>query len=366
MNCSDWNEKLHDHVDGTLAHADTAALGAHLATCPACRAQLASLRALRAAAKNLPREIPPPRDLWPEIELACRAAACRRAAPRLSPLIWKLAASIAILLAVGATWKWTTRAPLSSPFWSVASLAGTPRVNAKAFQGKSRLHVGQWLETDAASRARVSSSAIGEVSVEPNSRVRLVDASTTDHRLELARGELSALIWAPPRIFFVNTPSATAVDLGCQYTLNVDDAGNGTLRVTLGWVALAHDGRETVIPAGQMCATRRGAGPGTPFVADAPAALRRALDRFDFEHAAAALPEILASARAEDGVTLWHLLSRAPMTERGYVFDRLAHDHTPPAGVTRAGVVAGDGEMLNAWGTDLGLINFAAPKKSKL
>src|SRR5207344_3028121 len=115
--------------------------------------------------------------------------------------------------------------------------------------------------------------------------------------LELAHGTLSALIWAPPRLFFVDTPSATAVDLGCAYTLTVDDAGAGLLRVTAGYVALEHEGRETVISRGQMCATRRGAGPGTPFVADAPAPLRRALDRFDFENAAAALSEILAHAR---------------------------------------------------------------------
>ena len=187
--------------------------------------------------------------------------------------------------------------------------------------------------------------------------------AATDHRVELARGKLSALIWSPPRIFFVNTPSAIAVDLGCAYTLDVADNGDGTLHVTSGYVALAHGGRETVIPAGQMCATRRGAGPGTPFVADAPAALRRALDRFDFEKKPDALPEILTQTRAEDGVTLWHLLTRAPAPDRGAVFDRLARDHTPPTGVTRAGIIAGDATMIANWGSDLGLMNFFPTKK---
>ena len=360
MNCSDWNEKINDHADGTLAPADAPALDAHLATCPACRAQLASLRALRAAARNLPRVISPPRDLWPEIASDLKV---ERVAPNALPW-WKLAASITILIAVGATWKWSTRAPSSSPSWVIASLAGAPRVNAKSFQGKARLHVGQWLETDATSRAQVEVGAIGEVSLEPNSRLRLVGVAATDHRLELARGQLSALIWAPPRIFFVDTPSATAVDLGCAYTLTVADNGAGTLHVTLGYVALEHDGRETVISSGQKCSTRRGAGPGTPLVEDAPDALQRALDRFDFEPTTDALPEVLAQARAEDGVTLWHLLSRAPATKRGAVFDALARHHAPPAGVTRPGIVAGDVAMLGQWGRDFGFANpFGLKKK---
>ena len=380
MNCSRFRELIHDHLEPDAASAalaeeaspsaltGVAELDSHLATCPACRAELASLRSLRTATKNLPRELTPVRDLWPEIQKEISAAEKVapvfdwRSAGHRPALLWKLAAAVAILAGTIAGWKWRTLD--ASPSWQIASLAGAPQVDSKSFQGESRLRVGQWLETDTTSRAKVAVGNIGEVNVEPNSRLRLVDASATDHRLELARGKLSARIWAPPRLFFVNTPSATAVDLGCAYTLDVDAAGAGLLFVTAGYVALAHDGRETVIPAGQMCATRRGAGPGTPFVADAPAALRRALDRFDFENAAVtALPEILAQARAEDGITLWHLLSRAPAAARGDVFDRLARDHAPPAKVTRDGIIAGDAAMLTSWGADLGQLNVFGTKK---
>jgi predicted anti-sigma-YlaC factor YlaD len=360
MNCTAWNEKLHDHLEGTLSAADTRALEAHLASCPACHAEFASLRALRTATQALPPERAPARDLWPEIEMALAPARTGRVRVR-PPLGWKLAAAIALLAGVGAAWHGSTRP--TGPAWQVAALAGAPRVDAKSFQGETSFRVGQWLETDPGARARVAVGAIGEVRIEPNSRVRLVDASATDHRLELARGKLSALIWAPPRLFFVNTPSATAVDLGCAYTLEVADNGDGTLHVTSGYVALEHAGRETVIPAGQMCATRRGAGPGTPFMADAPAALRRALDRFDFEKFPGAIPEILAQARAADGVTLWHLLLRAPGPSRAPIFDRLAHDHAPPDGVTRRGVLDGDGDMLARWGADLGILTFTETKK---
>ncbi|HUR60033.1 MAG TPA: FecR domain-containing protein, partial [Opitutaceae bacterium] len=243
--------------------------------------------------------------------------------------------------------------------WEVAAVSGAPRIATQRLHADARLGVGQWLETDDTSRARVSVANIGEVRLEPNSRLRLVDTSATDHRVELARGTLHALIWAPPRLFFVETPGATAVDLGCAYTLSVDPNGGGVLEVTSGYVALEHRGQESIIRAGFKCLTRAKQGPGTPFSAEAPDPLRRALERFDFEANPAqrpsALADVLALAGKDDAVTLWHLLKRAPRGQRGDVFDALVQDHPAPASVTRAGILAGDATMLNAWADELGL-----------
>lgn len=62
------NEMLHDYVDGTLDDARRRELEARLASDPELRAELESLRAILAAAKELPESVEPPRDLWPEIE----------------------------------------------------------------------------------------------------------------------------------------------------------------------------------------------------------------------------------------------------------------------------------------------------------
>ena len=88
--------------------------------------------------------------------------------------------------------------------------------------------------------------------------------------------------------------------------------------------------------------------------------LRAALARFDFERGAAttALPAILEQARAEDAVTLWHLLARTEGKPRAEVFDRLAQWHQPPAGVTREGILAGDRAMRETWGKALGIGTF--------
>jgi len=86
----------------------------------------------------------------------------------------------------------------------------------------------------------------------------------------LERGTIHAVIWAPPGEFVVDTPSAVAVDLGCVYTLHVDDSGAGLLRTTMGWVGFKLNGQESFIPAGAICQTRPKIGPGTPYMEDAP------------------------------------------------------------------------------------------------
>jgi hypothetical protein len=312
---------------------------------------------LREKIDALPREIAPARDLWPEIQ-------ARLGAP-VEPALrrrWRLPLAIAAALILAAMLHWLRPAPIHAASWAVDALAGAPQVNRSVIAGPARLTVGGWLETDATSRARVLVGSIGEVSVEPNSRLRLVDVSPDNHRLELARGTMRALIWAPPRLFFVETPSATAIDLGCAYTLTVDDHGTGTLEVTSGYVALEHGGRESIIPAGLRCLTRSGSGPGTPFSVNAPPEFTRALNRFDTGDRTA-LDAVVAGAGEGDTVTLWHLLNRAPAAARGAVFDRLATFSPVPAGVTREGILAGDAAMRTRWAADLGLLAYGPGSK---
>jgi hypothetical protein len=238
--------------------------------------------------------------------------------------------------------------------WEVARLEGTPTIGANRIEGSGRLAVGEWLVTDNQSRAKINVADIGQVDIGPNSRVRLVGTRSTEHRLALERGRLHATINAPPRLFIVETPSATAIDLGCAYTLEVDDAGRSILHVTSGWVALDRKGRESIVPAGAICETEPGKGVGTPYFDDASESFRTALTSLDFKNGGAkALSIVLAEAREYDTLTLWHLLYSVRGAERGRVYDRLANLIAPPKGVTRAGVLKLDKGMLELWKKEL-------------
>lgn len=247
-----------------------------------------------------------------------------------------------------------------SPAWTVTVLDGQPMVDRRPMDRTGALSVGQWLVTDASSRAAIDVGDIGSVEVAPNSRVRLVSNRPTDKRIELQRGRVRAMIFAPPRQFAVEATSATAIDLGCVYTMEVGADGDGLLHVESGWVAFTRDGRESFVPAGASAAMRPGIGPGTPYFDDADPRLREALPRLDFEPASspdrpAALETVLKAARPRDGITLWHLLLRVRPEERGQVFDRLAQLVPPGDSVTREGILRGDRDMAEAWWEQLGL-----------
>jgi ferric-dicitrate binding protein FerR (iron transport regulator) len=267
----------------------------------------------------------------------------------------RLSMAAALLLGVAALALWLgrpTRVP-GGPGWDVARLAGAPEVGSAPIADSGRLGVGEWLETDAGSRARIDVPGIGFVEVEPRTRIGLKDTGPAGHRLALERGGMHATVSAPPRLFLVDTPAATAVDLGCSYRLQVDPDGRGLLQVQSGFVALEGQGRETVVPAGASCEMRPGLGPGTPFSDRASGALRSALEALDFEGAAGKLAVVLAEARLPDTLTLWHLLGRVPSEQRGEVYDRLAQLAPPPPAVTRDGVLALDKQMLGLWKEDL-------------
>jgi hypothetical protein len=254
--------------------------------------------------------------------------------------------------------------PTSPATWEVARLAGTPKIGESPMADKGKIAVGEWLETDNTSRAKITVGEIGQVEVAPNTRIKLVEARQNEHRLQLAVGQMHAKIYAPPRIFFVNTPTAQAVDLGCEYTLEVDDDGTSILRVKSGWVAFVRDGRESLVPEGARAITRRGFAPGTPFFEDASAKFKQALERFDFEKGGKReLDVLIKEATARDTLTLWHLLSRVNRSERYRLYNRILGYVPLPDIVTREGVLRLDKEMLRLWKLDLEVEWYAQPKK---
>ncbi len=287
--------------------------------------------------------------------------------------MWNLrfaAATVLVLALVvsGLMMRNTPSLVSNAPGWDVARLSGAPEVGQFALASdshKTQLKVGQLLVTDSNSRAAMTSAEVGEIYVDAGSRVRLIEAGSNRKRISLELGTIHAAIWAPPGEFVVDTPSASAVDLGCAYTLHVNEDGSGTLRTTLGWVGFHRDRHDSFIPAGAMCATRREQGPGTPYFEDASEEFRSALHGLDFETLSGegreqALRTVLVEARRRDVFTLWHLLSRVSDAERPLVYERMAGLVRPPKGTTREGTLALEPKMLDAWwdAFDLGYISI--------
>ena len=272
-------------------------------------------------------------------------------------LLFGLTAAAMVCLIAGAAWFAAGQRHLG---WAVERLAGQPVIDGQALDASGRLRRGTWLETGDAGKARIMVGEIGMVDVDPNTRLQLVESVGRQHRMALAHGTIHAQIWAPPKFFVVDTPSAVATDLGCAYTLQVDPSGTGLVRVALGWVGFEFRGRESFIPEQAVCRTRPAVGPGTPYYEDAPSGYADALTTLDFGPAddparAAALDTVLTAARRRDALTLWHLLTRGTTDERRRVYDRMAVLVPPPAGVTLEAVLRADRRATDRWWNTLGL-----------
>ena len=248
-----------------------------------------------------------------------------------------LAAAAVLLLLLG--WQ-ATRAPTleQGDAWAFTLSRGSE-------EAAGELRPGGWLETGPNEKAHVVVAGIGHLELGPRSRMQLRTTRAAEHRIRLDHGRMDAQIDAPPRVFITETPAGEAVDLGCAYSLIVDDAGRGLLHVTAGWVALEGQGRQALVPIDGRCEARRGFGPGTPHFATASPALRIALRRLDFESAGPeALDLILEEARRRDTLTLWHLLGdpRRSASERARVLDRIEALLELPVEFTRAGLLGTD------------------------
>ena len=338
------------YCQGELSNEESKHFAEHIISCVKCRTEYEEIKFGIKLAEQLP-QLSAPDSLWHEVD----SLLGKDVAP-VRVVSWRrriaIAAAVVVVFSIGVLLIYNGR---KATGWQVTRLQGAPRIGSETISSRGSLGIGQWLETDGNSRAQIAVGSIGNVEIDPNTRVRLIATQPTEHRLELERGKMSARIWAPPRLFFVDTPSAVAADLGCEYTLEVNDKGAGRLSVTSGWVALQTKERESIVPAGASCETELGKGPGTPYFDDSTPEFKNALRDVDKAPGSgtAALVLLLSQSRPRDTLTLYHLLPRVNEEDRVHVYEKMAGLVAPPDGVTREGVVKLDQKMLQQWRNSL-------------
>jgi hypothetical protein len=250
-----------------------------------------------------------PESVWKAIEDTFRERDLRAVRPPRRPWRLILAAATAVLLIASATWWFSTQRAV-------------------------------WIETTASAGTTLRIGDIGSVNVGPSTLLRVVADRADQHRLKLAHGSIYAKITAPPRLFLVETKSGTAIDLGCEYALKMDEDGSGILHVSAGWVDFEWKGLQSLVPAGAMCRIRPVKGPDLPYFEDASLEFGNAVERGDTDF-------LIRNARLRDTLTLWHLLSRVPPADRGRVYNRIAALAAVPAGISRDRALSLDPETLN-------------------
>jgi len=181
--------KLNEYVDGTLATRDRASVEAHLAGCAGCRAAVAELRSLSAAAASLPRSIEPGRDLWVAIESRIR----QRATWNVQRVWWRPALAAAAVLAI-ALGMYRLLPPFAAHYRPAGEWAGWAAVQADFDRSTDELS-----RILAAERQRLRPETVALL----ERNLTVIDAALADCRGALARdsanGELRRLFTAASR-----------------------------------------------------------------------------------------------------------------------------------------------------------------------
>jgi len=260
--------------------------------------------------------------------------------------------ALALVVCVGLAVWFVTSLHQVTTNWEAQATAGSPTLGGRILV-RGRVAPGTWLTTDKMSTAQIQSKNVGEVQVGADSMVSLAESSSEQQLLLLRYGNIHATVFSPPGLFVVDTPSAKAIDLGCEYTLRIDRDGRGELKVSSGWVSLNGDS-QSLVPAGAMARIAPGKVLSPPYFVDGTPAFQQAAGEFAFMSADSpqrgpALQTILHDARQRDALTLLNLFSRAQENERLLIFDKLNQLVPAPAGITRETARNWQLNSMDAW-----------------
>ena len=193
------------------------------------------------------------------------------------------------------------------------------------------MSVGDELETKDSSGAVIDVENLGTITLEPNTKIKFIKGDSSEKRISVNYGSIHANINAQPRTFYVDTKSATAIDLGCTYNLSVDTAGDAMLYVHKGSVILSSNNRESLVPEGEYCMSKSGIGPGTPYRGNATKEFKDALLSYDFGGGGSKAVDVLIKhSKKTDAVTLINMLPRIEGASKSKVYERLRIIAPPP------------------------------------
>ena len=380
MTCKEIKYYINDYADGHLINEIRGEIASHLDHCIDCKNHYVDVISILKEATSIPKDITSTKDIRKLINEKQRRNKNKKTSLRILSINqpdnylnpdsrrktfvlkgkyrksgWFFASAVVIAIVLGIVVGVLYYSQQTSEFWSVDNLAGMPVIGSQNLTNHGIIKTGEWLQTNSVSRARLNVGSVGEVDIQPNSKVKLIKSDKNEYKILLNEGKIHAVIWSSPGMFTVETPFATAIDLGCIYTIEVNKDGSGSLKVISGCVELKSGNTKSLIPADAMCKTDKTFGTGTPYFNDATTEFKDALNDFDQnKDKSSALSILLKESRKKDALTLWHILTKVKDNEKQETYKRIAELVNIPSNITSRGIINGDKEMMSALRKALG------------
>lgn len=267
---------------------------------------------------------------------------------------WALAAGLAACALTLGGWLQHRLDWPQDAAWAVMQSHGTVHLAGAPLAQAAQLPLGGELVTGPDSLVRLKIARIGELQLGAGSRLRLEQTAAGQHRVRLRQGRLWARVWAPPGSFGVRLPQAEALDMGCEFTVDIDASGAGKLIVHSGWVLVGNHQSEVLVPQGAMVRLRADGRAGTPHDRNASAGFVAALAELDAEDEDlmaddVRIQHLLAQARPQDVISLLTLLQRHPAWANGPLYARLQMFLVGAPALSREAVLRGELGALEPW-----------------
>jgi predicted anti-sigma-YlaC factor YlaD len=202
-----WMDRLSEYLDGELTEGERVALKAHLQECRGCSGVLHDLRRVAARARTLD-DLPPARDLWPEIAQRIGAgrtrhevvdlATHRRPARRWSFSVPQLAAAAIALMTLSGGTVWLLRG--SGPATTPASVVTTPTQPSVSVVSASRGSARQSVAQAVADLEQVLANGRGQLDT---TTVRVIEQNLA--AIDQAIAQAQKALNADPGNLYLNT-----------------------------------------------------------------------------------------------------------------------------------------------------------------
>lgn len=383
--CEKYKILIDELADGEISDSNRLELSAHMKDCLECSIIYEQTLMLKEKIKKIPSEVKPPHTVWNRINekitednIEVKQVAGNfftivntsqdttvvqpedEPKNRKSYLKYVIAACIVVFLGLVSI-PFIYRADTDNPdatafaYWHVTKVKGTPVINdgAKSIASFDSLKAGDWIETDDSSKAIITIAGLGEITVEPKSKVKILNSEKGEHKVLLEYGTINTNFSQKSEKFSIETKNSIAWDnnpKGTAYTFSVDNKGDGMILVKDGSVLLESRGKESVVPAGKICLVQASVGPGTPFSVNASAEFRNALYTYDFEPSNTnAIYNVINTANNSDMISLINLIPRVNDDMKEQIYSKVSGVVAPPTYIIKDSLRYFDCEKLGEW-----------------
>lgn len=353
MNCSQVQEYFDDFYNNELDYHTKDLIQNHLIDCKDCASEYSAFILLKEKAASLKKEVMPPKQIFENIEKEINQGKSKMSSDiKITPLsnniltidfqednkdltsskqssfiaknwYWFASAAVILLIVSVTLISYSSKNVFSveeMSNWKLISLKGGAFVNGVK---SDKVNIGDWIQTDSVSSVVLKIANVGDVSIEPNTKVRFIQSDGNISRIEVLYGTVNASTSQADK-FILQASNMKVQDKGGSYSFKVDDKGNGVIYVNNGIANVESGNKSAIVTDGKFCFYKPEYGIGVPFRKDASREFQNALFNYDFNNGGIqSVYYAVANAAPEDYTSLMNLIPRVDDKTRYLVLNKL-------------------------------------------